>query len=173
MFRHIEIKWFVGVSTLDELKKLYRNLAKLHHPDVGGNTKDMQEINSEYDYLAGRLPKERPASANASAAEEKPVYESREESEAFRNAVESVINVQGINIELCGSWIWITGNTYPAKDILKANGYKWSKNKQAWYWHEEGYTKIGKKHFTLDEIRSIHGSENLRNGAYTGRMVIA
>lgn len=39
-----------GIKTLDELRKQYRDLLKMYHPDnAGGSTEATQEINSEYD----------------------------------------------------------------------------------------------------------------------------
>ena len=49
------MKWFKNPATLEELKNQYRNLAMQHHPDRGGTTADMQEINAEYDRLFARL----------------------------------------------------------------------------------------------------------------------
>jgi hypothetical protein len=51
----MKIKCFKDVKTLDELRKTYRQLAIANHPDKGGNTADMQEINTEYDYLSKNL----------------------------------------------------------------------------------------------------------------------
>ena len=45
------MKYFENIATLDDLKKAYRHLAMIHHPDVGGDTATMQEINAEYDRL--------------------------------------------------------------------------------------------------------------------------
>lgn len=42
-------KYFVSCKTLEELKKEFRRLALLHHPDVGGDTATMQTINAEFD----------------------------------------------------------------------------------------------------------------------------
>ena len=44
-------KFFESCKTLDELKKEFRRLAMLNHPDKGGSTATMQEINAEYDRL--------------------------------------------------------------------------------------------------------------------------
>lgn len=41
-------RFFNDCRTLDELKKSYRRAAMLHHPDRGGDTRTMQEINDEY-----------------------------------------------------------------------------------------------------------------------------
>ena len=42
-------KYFENCKTLEDLKKEFRRLALLHHPDVGGDTATMQEINAEFD----------------------------------------------------------------------------------------------------------------------------
>ena len=40
------MKYFNGVNTLDELKKEYRRLSKIHHPDCGGDEETMKAINN-------------------------------------------------------------------------------------------------------------------------------
>ena len=44
-------KYFKSVKSYDELKKEYRDLLKVNHPDNGGNAEKMKEINVEYDAL--------------------------------------------------------------------------------------------------------------------------
>ncbi len=51
----VKMKWFNNPETLEALKKQYHRLAMKHHPDVGGNTEDMKEINNEYEALFSRL----------------------------------------------------------------------------------------------------------------------
>lgn len=51
------MKWFSNPQTLEELKQQYKKLALKHHPDLGGNTADMQGINNEYDILFAKLKK--------------------------------------------------------------------------------------------------------------------
>ncbi len=41
---------------------------------------------------------------------------------------------------------------------MKKLAFKWSSNKQAWYFHRDGYRKRSKKKLTLDEIREYYGS---------------
>ena len=44
----MKIKWFVGVKNYKDLRKKYVVLSKKYHPDKGGNTETMQEINAEH-----------------------------------------------------------------------------------------------------------------------------
>ena len=53
------------------------------------------------------------------------------------------------------------GNTYEYKKEIKATGFKFSKNKEAWYYHENAFNKFSKKNFSMDEIRSKFGSQDL------------
>lgn len=149
-------KWFEGCETMDELKALYKKLCKRWHPDLpGGDNATMAEINAEFDRLAGILPK-----VNSKGEKYQP--EHREAPEAFRAAVVAVQNIPGIMVELCGEWLWITGNTREHKDVFKAAGFRWSNNKAAWYWHEGEYRRSGKKHYTMDQIREMHGSRAVK-----------
>ena len=43
------MKFFENIRSLDALKKEYRRLAMLHHPDRGGDTATMQAINAEFE----------------------------------------------------------------------------------------------------------------------------
>ena len=149
------MKFFQNCKTLQQLRAEYKRLAKIWHPDLqGGDCATMAQINAEYDRLSAILPEQ---SANG----EQYQPEHRDAPEVFRAAVMAVINLAGIKVELCGSWLWVTGNTKEHKEIFKAAGYRWSQNKAAWYWHEGEYRRTGKKHYTMDEIRLRHGSESV------------
>lgn len=159
------MKWFKNPETLEDLKKQYKRLALKHHPDLGGNTQEMQEINTEYEVLFVRL---KDTHKNA----EGEFYQSRtattETASEFMDIIEKLIHMDGIEIEVCGSWVWVTGNTKPHKEALKALAFRWSINKSAWYFHRDKYRKRGKKSLTLDEIRGFYGSEKIsmeRGGA--------
>ena len=45
------MKYFKNVNSFADLKEQYKKLAKLHHPDCGGTTEAMQEVNAEFDML--------------------------------------------------------------------------------------------------------------------------
>ena len=49
------------------------------------------------------------------------------------NAALNAIIGLGLEIEICGSWIWVGGDTRPHKDVLKLAGYKWAPVKKLWH----------------------------------------
>jgi len=54
------MKYFNRTETLEELKSEYRRLALEYHPDRGGKTETMQEINAEFDLMFRILEKKTP-----------------------------------------------------------------------------------------------------------------
>ena len=147
------MKYFENCHTLEDLKAEYRRLVKLHHPDCGGDTATMQAINDEHDSVFEALKRQH----NAQADE---YHQTTETAEEFRNLINELLKLDGIICELCGNWLWISGNTKANKEALKSLGCRWSQNKQMWYWrHEEAGRKHYKGHRTIDEIRTKYGSQ--------------
>ena len=145
--------YFKNVTTLDELKKEYRRLAKQHHPDHGGDTATMQAINREYTELFEILKKQH----NASADE---YHQTTETAEEFREILAVLLGLPGLTVELCGSWLWISGETRQHKDALKAAGCRWSSSKKMWYWrHPEDARAHYRGKRSMNEIRSKYGSQ--------------
>lgn len=147
------MKYFTNINTLDELKAAYRRLSMKYHPDRGGDTATMQEINAEHDELFERIKKQH----NASADE---FHKTTETPEEFREIIELLLKLEGLTVELCGSWLWIGGDTRQHKETLKAAGCRWSNNKKLWYWHhaEEG-RKWRRGKATMSDIRMKYGSQ--------------
>ena len=151
------MKYFAACTTLEALKKEYRRLCMIHHPDRGGDAATMAAINNEYDEAFHRLQhQQRTAQATTQEAQ------TEEVPEEFRAVIEKLIRIQDIIIEICGSWIWVTGATYPHREELKAAGLRYSKNKTAWYWHPSTYIHRTRRGYSLEEIRDLHGSERVR-----------
>ena len=151
------MKYFKDCRSIEEVKTLYKQLAKQFHPDCGGDTATMQEINKEYAFACARVFK----SENLSTEE---TDEKIRLSEEYRNVIEQIIYLPAITIEVVGHWIWVTGNTYPVKTALKTAGLLFASKKVAWYYRAEEYkTKGGKK--SLDEIRRKYGSEIINSSS--------
>lgn len=145
------MKYFECVSTIEELRKRYRELLKQHHPDNGGDVSIMQEINAQYDALFDALSR----SENAGGK----TY-TKEDDERFRDVLQAVSSFN-ISIEIIGEWIWAF-DCFQYKDKLKELGFKWAAKKKAWTWHSEPYRRHHNGEISLDEIREKYGSQTVK-----------
>ena len=140
-----------GEITAAIVKQAYRKASSIYHPDKGGSVEMMQAVNAAYDVL-----KEYQGNIESNESTD------QEYGEKLNEAINAVIHLQGITIEICGSWVWITGNTKEHKDTIKAAGYKWAKKKVAWYFRPSDWKSKGRGSFSMDEIRDTHGSTHVR-----------
>ncbi len=155
------MKYFKECSTLDEVKATYKKLAMQYHPDRGGDTATMQEINKEYAFATARVLK------GANLSQEETDHEIRF-SEEYRKIIEQIIHLPGIIIELVGLWIWVTGDTYPVRKELRNAGLFFASKKQAWYYRSADLKEMRGSGKSLDEIRGKYGSEVVNsNKKYT------
>lgn len=153
------IKFFTGVKTRHELKKKYVELLRLHHPDNGGDVEVCKVLNTEYEYLAARLPQTFEEGHEMSEKEKKADFDL---DKTIRDLLARIIHMEGANIEVVGIWIWIDGNTYPYKEELKEYGFTWSRARKKWHccpYGEGKWYKGPRKDF--DTIRSLYGSNHI------------
>lgn len=146
-------KHFIRIETLEDLKKQYRTLAMKHHPDRGGDVELMQEINAEYDRAFAQVK-----DYHKNAKGETYTKENTETADEFKDIIATLLKMQGVEVEVIGCFIWLSGNTKEHKDAIKALGFKWHSKKHMWYKSPAGYHRRGKKQYDMDEIRSMYGS---------------
>lgn len=155
------LKWFKNCETLEDVKKTYRKLCFKYHPDIykGDNGETMKEINNEYE-IAFKMYRNK----HKAKAEEKNTAGStaaqatvEEMPEAFKKIINGLVGCDGIQIDIVGTWVWLTGNTYTHKEKIKQLGFKWANKKKAWYWHSPEEKKATHSKMTLDEIKSKYG----------------
>ncbi|MCI9596670.1 MAG: molecular chaperone DnaJ [Firmicutes bacterium] len=145
---------FKGIETLEDLKKQYRTLALKNHPDRGGDLETMKAINAEYDAFFSKVKDTRKNKDGETYQKENPETPSE-----FKDIMEKLIKMEGVEIEIIGCFIWLSGNTKEHKEAIKALGFKWHRKKAMWYKAPEGYKRRGgKKEYSMDEIRDMYGS---------------
>lgn len=159
-------KYFKDVNTLEELRRQYKELLKIYHPDNGGNMSDMQEINAEYDRLFKVLKDRHEKTADGKESNAKTDFNNMKydfsEDQKLREVLQQIIGFEGITINIVGSWIWIDGNTYPYRDELKAIGFRWSRQHKKWHWHNGEYIRHGKRKLSYAEIQIKYGSTEIQ-----------
>ena len=153
------MKWFKDISTLEELRKRYKQLVIKYHPDNGGQEEALKEINSEYDLLFKKLKSGYENSENYKNAtdRQKQTYDSVKD-RMLREMIIKLCRYPGLIIELCGVWIYVFGTTKTYKDELKALGLHYASKKKCWYIHFDDYVKHGKKQASMSYIRNKYGS---------------
>lgn len=148
-------KYFDNITSIEELRKVYKTLLKQYHPDNGGSEEATKEINIEYERIFDDLSKKSTTGNEIKGTSKKSAYTA---DKTLREVLNKIINLE-VDIEICGSWIWVSGNTYNVKKQLKAAGFRYSKTKKSWYWGE--LKSFYKKKLTMDDIRNKYGSEKI------------
>ena len=148
--------YFNNISSLEELRKEYKRLVKRNHPDNGGDPETIKAINAEYERAFEALK-----NADTSNNKNTSRYD-KEVDEAIREAINRVINLDGIKIELVGCWLWISGLTYNVKDELKKAGFKYSGQRKMWYFNPEPSKKKGCSKNSMEYIKQKYGCEEIK-----------
>ena len=145
MTREEILREFKGVEGINEAKKIYKNLAKKLHPDVGGSEEEFKILNSVYTDLI-----------------EHKIYFSNDIKIdiELEKIISLILHFENITIELVGSWVWVSGDTREIKEKLKEIGFKWASKKKMWYFGEMKGRNPQEK--SLDEIKAKYGSETLK-----------
>lgn len=138
-----------GEITPEITKKAYREASKKFHPDINPAGLEMMKIiNEAYDALKtykGFINPPKQATSESFG-------------ELLNNALNVVLDLEGLDVEVCGSWIWITGNTKAHKAELKKAGFYWASKKLAWYFRPPSEKSFSRGKKTLEEIRETYGS---------------
>jgi hypothetical protein len=148
-------KEFEAVNGINEAKIVFKKLAKILHPDVGGTNEEFKLLNKIYNDIL-----------------ENKIYFSNESKFCkcgfaplhdieLEKIISQILHYEDITIEVVGSWIWLSGNTKPIKDKLKELNFKWASKKKMWYYGEMKGKNIKPK--SMDEIKSKYGCETLKS----------
>jgi hypothetical protein len=73
------------------------------------------------------------------------------------------INGFGLDVEICGSWLWVFGADGSHAAKLSAAGFNWSYGKRAWYLNPPSKkSHIHHKPWEIGKIRNRYGSTVVR-----------
>lgn len=135
-------------NSSEDLKKQYRTWCKKLHPDHGGDPEAFREMMEEYQetQLHG-FKKEAQAQETELTAE-------------LERALKKIVTLEGLEIDLVGSWLWVSGETFTFKDILKEAGFKWASKRKKWYFSEE--KAKGKFKGDFEQLKAHHGFKEIK-----------
>jgi len=137
--------------TAETVKHAYRTASFKFHPDRNpAGLEMMQMVNEAWATLKGV---EEFGEVTAESA-----Y-----SDLVNDAINAVIVLDGVNIEICGNWVWLSGDTRPHKEAIKAAGFKWASKKKMWFYRPESYKSKNRRNNSMDDIRNRHGSTAVKS----------
>ena len=136
---------FKGIEGINEAKKIYKQLAKKLHPDVGGSDELFKMLNSIYTNIL-----------------ENGIYFSNEfEFDLeIEKIISQILHYENILIEVVGSWVWVSGDTREIKEKLKELNFKWASKKKLWFYGEMKGRNPNEK--SMEDIKSKYGFETVK-----------
>jgi len=138
------------IKDLDNLKKQYIKLSKKYHPDAGGTTSQFQQLQSEYNILMNKILRQ--GKLTSEQVENEIILD-----QAIRDIVDALVNIDMLNVELIGKWLWISGNTYPVKTTLKQAGLTYIKKDGKPYWVYKGVESTSRGKTSMEQIKAKYG----------------
>lgn len=142
-----------GQVTPEDVKRAYRQAAMKYHPDRNPAGAEMMKIvNAAYEVL------EDYSGDIAQAGNDRQTGGGGSYPEALNEALNAVFDLNGLDIEICGAWVWLDGNTYQHRAVLKESGFRFASKKKRWYFRPENWRSTSRGQFSMEKIRQMHGS---------------
>lgn len=140
--------------TEEVVKAAYRKACFKFHPDRNSAGIEMMKLVNE---------------AKESLRKESLPFEYKSEEgydygEEISFALNKIISLHGLVIEVCGAWVWVSGNTKEHWPTLKEAGFKFSPPKKMVYFrpHYASTRRYKKDGLSMDDIRNKYGAENIK-----------
>lgn len=142
-----------GYTTPVHIKTAYRKAAAKYHPDHNPAGLEMMKlVNVAYETIKdfeGDVAQENNNNCNNYGDEV--------------NAALNAIITLGLNIEICGVWVWVSGDTKPHRETLKAASFLWAPKKKCWYFRPAEHKSKNRSSWSMSKIREAYGSETIKD----------
>ncbi len=153
-----------GDINADTVTAAYRRAAMRYHPDRNpAGLVMMKAVNAAREALADFV-------GNLNHPEEAASYGGD-----LNDAISHLLHSVGLDLEICGAWLWVTGETKAHKDTIKSfesetgNKFRWHSKKLAWYFAPNDFK--GRRRFrgnvAMDDIRETYGSAHVATQSRT------
>lgn len=134
-------------ATEEEVRAAFKKAAKKYHPDINPAGAEMMKlVNAAFDALKDGADTTTQEDVQTGYGDE------------LNAALMAIIDLPGLDIEICGSWIWVSGATRPHKDALKAAKFRWASAKKKWNFRPAGWKSKSRGRTSMEDIRTKYGS---------------
>jgi hypothetical protein len=168
------MQWFSGLKTVEEVKAHYRKLAMQHHPDRGGDTATMQEINAQYHTALKGMDRQQSKGADN---ETHTYYYNEYVEQSVMDKLAELLRIKAdMTIMLIGRWLWVEFDKKPSREILdqvKAIKFMWHSKRSMWYWHPPTGQKTKYSGLPMENLAAAYGYKEYRGKAQSDEMVAA
>jgi hypothetical protein len=150
----LRVLGLAGEVTPELIKKAYKQACSQYHPDKNPAGLEMMKlVNVAYDTLKSYDGIASISSSSASYG--------TEVSEALNHIISF-----GLTIEVCGAWVWVSGDTKSYKGELKKAGFIWAPKKKCWYFKPADAKRSRSfGQYSMEKIRDKYGSQQVNNRA--------
>ena len=153
-----------GEITAEIVEKAFRRAAMKYHPDRNpAGEVMMKAVNAARAALADFV-------GNLNHPAEAAAY-----GDHLNDAIAHLLHCVGLDLEICGAWLWVAGETKAHKDTIKAfesdsgNKFRWHSKKVKWYFAPNDFK--GRRRFRgnvdMEDIRDRYGSAHVATQART------
>jgi len=149
----------LGISessvTEDVVKSAYRQACLKYHPDRNpAGLEMMMLVNAAKEALK-----------DVTYPIEYKAEEGYDYGQEINEALNKIITLQGLTIEVCGAWVWVSGETKEHWTLLKDAGFKFSPPKKMVYFrpHYAKTRRFRKDGLAIEEIRAKYGADKIKS----------
>ena len=163
------MNYFEDCNNVGEIKKRFHALMFENHPDRHGPEVREQQNNITAAIIA--VYHELLSAANGTQSKG---TDGRTHTYSYNRANEAAViakiqqllalRLSGVQIQLIGLWIWVTGDTKPVRAQLKEASMRWHSKRLCWYWKPySGRRTRYNKRASLRDLADTYGSKQYEN----------
>lgn len=133
-------------ETIADIKKHFRELAKIYHSDYGGTDEQFRELYSEYEYLINHFIEKQ--------------YKDVRMSAMVKALINELMFYEDMELEVVGDWLWVDTSRNNDK-LLKGLGFFWS-SKHSKYYYSGDTVKVTKcSSYSMQDMRNMMGNKKI------------
>lgn len=143
----MEYKYFTReYETIADIKKHFRELAKIYHSDFGGTDEQFRELYSEYEYLIEHFIEKQ--------------YKDVRMSEMVKALINELMFYEDMELEVVGDWLWVDTSRNNDK-LLKGLGFFWSSKHSKYYYSGDTKKVTRCSSYSMQDMRNMMGNKKI------------
>ena len=166
--------YFQQCSTVAEVKKEYRRLVFVHHPDIGGDLEAMKAINVAYHEA---LKRQSGRAQMGTDSKERTYNYDADIEQSIIDKIDEILaaKLDGIEIWLIGLWVWVMGETKQHSKALGKNGLKltFHGKRKCWYWKPYAGKSFYNTGADINDLAAHYGAKKFTKQSNSPKQVKA